>query len=105
MTDSTIADTILSQLGGNRFVSMTGASSLSFTDNSLSFRLKQRGICRPTNNAFAVRIVLESDDTYTMTFLFMNSKNCNISDDVHTGLYWDMLTEVFTQETGLDTHL
>ena len=38
-TDMRVAETILSQLGGNRFRVMTGAKNFAATDNSLRMRI------------------------------------------------------------------
>lgn len=39
MSGKEIATTILKQLGGNRFLAMTGAKHLAYGDNDLRFRL------------------------------------------------------------------
>ena len=60
MTDATVANTILSQIGGTgRLVAMTGAKHFTYSDNSLSFQFKGS---RKTN---ALRITLDPSDTYT----------------------------------------
>lgn len=59
-----IANTILRQLGGNRFLVMTGAKQLVAIENGLRFR-----IGRNDSKANMVRIVLKADDTYKMEFI------------------------------------
>ncbi len=57
-----VAQIIYQQLGGSRFQAMTGASSFSGFENTLSFKLpKGRG----------VRITLNGKDLYDITFLRM----------------------------------
>ncbi|PSV31576.1 hypothetical protein C9J44_19790 [Photobacterium sp. GB-27] len=60
-----IAKTILSQLGGNRFITMTGAKHfVGLTEPGLQFDL-------PTdtgaiNKVTRLRVILDSSDTYTV---------------------------------------
>lgn len=106
MSNMIVANTILQQLGGNRFIAMTGASNFVGSEKGLSFRMKSRGICRPTNKSNICRITLRGDDTYDMEFLNMNSRTLDMKDiSKHEGLYADMLCSIFTDETGLDTRL
>jgi hypothetical protein len=39
MTDMTVSQTILSELGGNRFIAMTGSKNFVGSDDALSFKL------------------------------------------------------------------
>lgn len=107
-----IAETILSQLGGNRFVVMTGAKDIAFGPNGeLQFKI-------PTKKINYVKIALDrGTDTYKMTFLKTLSTNeiCKRIQAKRTDLidtvkevdmvYCDMLQEVFTSYTGLYTSL
>ena len=106
-----IADTILSQLGGNRFARMTGAKDFAFgAQGELQFKLPNRKINY-------VKIALAPNDTYTMTFLKtlstneickrIQAKRTDLIDVVAevTDVYNDMLQEVFTSNTGLYTSL
>ena len=100
MSDLTIAKEILRQLGGNRFITMTGARNFSADDNSLSFQIPRiRGVR-------GVTITLNGDDLYTMEF-FKLDKKAPYQHLLHseTGLFFDMLQETFTDITGFDTHL
>jgi len=99
MTDKEIAQIILQQLGGNRFVAMTGAASFAYGDKSLTFRLK-----RNPENIFGVRIKLNDMDTYDMEFLTMRKFEVKVKSKSE-GVYNDMLQEVFTRHTGLLTSL
>jgi hypothetical protein len=101
----TVANTILAQLGGNRFRAMTGASNLVGSPDGrgqLSFRLPGKGFAR--NGINLVIITLETSDTYTVEFKRIwgtKIKKVNKYEDV----YCDMLREIFEEETGLRTSL
>jgi len=95
-----VAQTILSQLGGNRFIAMTGCSNFLSDTNSLSFKL-------PRGKATHCTITLDASDTYTVEFV-----KCNMRAAVYrqvvaetSGVYADQLTELFTRATGLYTSL
>jgi hypothetical protein len=98
MADLTVANTILQQLGGNRFRIMTGARDFVGTENSLTFKIPV------SNKVTHVVITLEPDDTYKMEFL-----NCRDGQrkvlSTHEDVYFDMLEDIFTSETGLYTRL
>lgn len=101
-----VAETILEQLGGQRrFIRFTGASNFMShgKDNALSFRLPStRDFVKDGINY--VKITLAPSDTYTLEFGRVWGLKYTI---LHTteDIYCDMLQEVFTQYTGLDTHL
>ena len=103
MSDMTVAKTILAQLGGNRFVAMTGARNLGGTEDSLSFRLPgSGGFCK--NGINCVRIVLNSMDLYDVTYMRIRGTKVTVVEEVN-GLYADMLRENFERVTGLATSL
>lgn len=107
----TIADTILEQLGGNRFLTMTGANHLLSDGNTLRMNL-------PKNASKANRlwVTLDPDDTYTMNFFKftagkLNKKDFSWTNDKRVeikeikGVYCDMLQNIFTSVTGMRTYL
>ena len=98
-----IASTILNQIGGRKFVAMTGAKDFIDLKNGLQFRLPStRHYTRDGINS--VRVILDADDTYTVEFWKVrgiNAKQVRTVDQV----YADNLQHVFTTYTGLDTHL
>lgn len=126
--DMEVSKTILSQLGGNRFIVMTGAKDFVAIDNGLKFR-----IGRNKSKANVVRIILDPDDTYTMEFWSIREVNVykimmkcmekglsneemndkikdaeaksNMKLKEYNGLYFDQLQEFFTEYTGLYTRL
>jgi hypothetical protein len=104
-TDNGVAATILQQLGAHRFIKMAGARDFLGSENSLMFGLP-RGFAKDGINK--VRVTLDPSDTYTVEFM----KICKRKGipEVKTikkteGIYCDMLQEVFTRYTGLDTSL
>ena len=94
-----IAEEIVSQLGGRRFILMTGAYDFLSLDSGVRFKL-------PGDENFAkqgidrVEVILTWADTYRVLF----KKGETIISE-HEGVYNDQLQELFTSETGLDTHL
>lgn len=107
----TVANEILRQLGGNKFLAMTGANHLLADGNTLRMIL-------PKNASKANRlwITLNADDTYTMNFFKftagrLNKKTFTYTEDKKVdvkevkGVYCDMLQDIFTSVTGMYTHL
>lgn len=95
-TTSTIPQTILAQLGNNRFVVMTGARDFVSSENSLSFR-----IGRNEKRVAFVTVTLTNDDLYTVTF--MSRSYATLASE--EGIYADQLRGIFTAHTGLYTSL
>jgi hypothetical protein len=103
MSDNLIvANTILQQLGGNKFIAMTGAKNLGADGNTLSFRFPSR------SGANHCRITLNSLDLYDMQFIRIRKvkgiPQSNVTAE-HNGIYADQLQTIFTKETGLYTSL
>lgn len=96
---TTIAQTILAQLGGNRFLAMTGAKQLVDLGNGLQFAIG-RGA---KNKANKVVIRLEGD-VYRVTFYNIRGVNFKECGEFGT-VYADRLAALFTEQTGFDTHL
>lgn len=97
----TIAETILEQLGGRKFCVMTGAKHLMSYDNGLQIKLPSNFA---TDGINVVRISLTPSDEYSIEFGKLCGLNYKVLRTVD-GIYCDMLQEVFTRYTGLDTHL
>lgn len=93
------ATTILKQLGGRRFIAMTGTKNLvcNEKDESLSMELKRNNL-----KAKYLRITLRND-LYDMEFFSINRKFDLVSKYKIEGVYADMLQSVFTEQTGLYT--
>ena len=99
MVEASIAQTILSQLGGMKFVRMTGAKNIIDGGKYLSFNLP-----KAKNNINFVRITLTSSDLYDIEFGRSQSLNYKTLKKL-SGIYADQLQDVFTQYTGLYTKL
>jgi hypothetical protein len=96
-----IAGTILQQLGGKRFIVMTGAKHVVADGDAFRFRLPSNFAKSGIN---AVKITLTVDDTYDL--VFSNVRGLNVTEIATvTGIYADQLRDVFRSETGLDTTL
>lgn len=99
--DQAIAMEILKQLGGNKFLAMTGSKNLSFDKGGVL----QMKLTRNQAKAQYLRVELTPMDTYTMYF-FAFDKNYNKTVDVvKEGVYCDTIQDVFTSVTGLYTKL
>ncbi len=101
-----IARTILQQLGGHRFVAMTGARDILALDSGLRFKLPGRNFTKQGINL--VSITLDPNDTYSIQFEKLTRKGTDYTRQtvaVCFDVYADRLAHVFTATTGLDTHL
>jgi hypothetical protein len=97
-----VAKTILEQMGGSRFVAMTGAKYLVGDQHSLRWKL-----ARPVSKVTHVCVVLQPDDTYRM-IMWQVGKGGDWSMRVietFEHLHASDLQTTFTAFTGLETHL
>jgi len=99
-----VSQTILEQLGGRRFIAMTGAKRFVGGNNTLSFKLPSTPhyVAKGING---VRITLNPSDTYTVSFFKSRGHNQPTLVEEHSEIYNDMLQDVFTMVTGLQTSL
>lgn len=95
-----IAKTILEQLGGNKFVVITGAHTFVACQNWLRFRLR-----RNAKRVTWVQITLMPSDTYTVKFVRWQRKTGAIILSEHEGVYADGLIDLFEKNTGLYARL
>lgn len=106
-----VPEIILQQLGGNRFVAMTGVHTLIGHENALSMSL-------PRNKSKANRLCIEYTfmDDYIMRFYYHRpfridhkTGRVTLEENVeivrYEGVYCDQLCELFTDVTGLRTSL
>ena len=106
-----VADIILQQLGGHKFVVMTGSSHFVSDKNTLRMKLAKN-----KSKANKLDITLDAYDTYTMhfykytaprrkpnSFEFTDGKVEEVAK--FEGIYCDMLQDIFTQVTGMYTYL
>lgn len=106
-----VANIILDQLGGNRFVAMTGSNHFVADGNTLRMNLT-----RNASKANRLWITLDADDTYTMHFFKYTAGKLKVDHKAGTatftedkkadvykvsGIYCDQLQEIFTRVTGL----
>jgi len=97
-TMQTTAETILAQLGGNRFIAMTGSSQFFSLESGLQFKL-----ARNESGANKCRIVLVGD-MYTVTFYAIRGIACRVVSETEM-VYASDLRDMFTRTTGMDTSL
>jgi NAD/NADP transhydrogenase alpha subunit len=95
------AETILQQLGGNKFIAMTGAKNF-WSDSNYNKMGFQIG--RNSKSISHVAITLNSKDLYNIEFVRIRKNQVKIVSKV-VDIYADQLQDVFTENTGLDTHL
>jgi len=107
----TIARTILDQLGGNKFIAMTGSKNFTDCGRSLSMRLAKNA-----SRANYLKITLNGLDTYDMEFAqylpgkYNAKSNTFRSEQIISvakfdGVYCDQLQGIFTGVTKLYTRL
>jgi hypothetical protein len=96
-----IAKTILQQLGGNKFIAMTGAKNIGFTNKGI-----QMGIGRNAKGVTHVIIDLDrGKDLYNMEFVKVGWDFKRKTIKKLNGVYADQLQKIFTKYTGLHTRL
>ena len=100
-----IANTIFSQLGGNRFKVMTGAHSFTAGDKGeLTFKFPNG-----KDGFKAMRVELTPMDVYTITFFrfkgSLKKGNLGVEQVEHKNIYAEDLAGLFESETGLRTSL
>ena len=94
-----IAKTILQQLGGNKFIAMTGAKNLGHTNKGLQMK-----IGRNSKSISHVIINLKSSDLYEMEFIRIRGSKRTVVKKVK-GVYNDQLGKIFTKYTGMNVRL
>lgn len=99
MTDMTVANTILKQLGGNRFIAMTGAKNLLGDESSLQFSIGRGATCGINK----VKIELAAD-VYRMTFYKIRGTDVKAIRSLDM-VYAEQLAQNFTDITGFDTRI
>lgn len=115
MANTTIAKTILQQLGGGRFSAMTGAKNFVAIENGIKF-----DIGRNASKANKVKITVNGLDLYDVEFIkytpysfkisrdglsFKETQESSVTVAEYESIYDDMLQDVFTRVTGMYTRL
>jgi hypothetical protein len=97
MSERTVADTIAQQIGGyNRVKAMIGVTSFVYSDDSLSFRFKAKGLKKIN----AVYIRLTPMDVYDVEFIKCQKFERIVVEKLE-GIYCDQLKEIIEAKTGL----
>lgn len=114
MKNMEIANTIMQQLGGRRFVLFTGAKNMLAIDNGLRFTIGKN-----ISKANRVEITLNGLDLYDMRFYKYSPAHMKVNHKAMTAewveekvvevrkfadIFCDQLQELFTETTGLYTH-
>jgi len=95
---------ILRQLGGNKFLAMTGTKNLVYSAKENNYLLMK--LTKNLSGAQYLKITLTVWDTYTMVFSKVNSKTGEIKTVKEIkNVYCDELQSVFSKVTGLYTRL
>lgn len=95
-----IADEILRQLGGRRFIAMTGAKDLVDGGKYLAFKLPGRGFSKYNY----IKITLNSLDLYDIELGNIRRKKGVLDykkQKVERNIYADMMVELLEKHTGL----
>lgn len=94
-----VAQTILQQLGGNKFAAMTGAKNFVGGENALSFFIGK-------NSKSINRVFIQYDtgnDLYNMVFQRYRKLESKVIRSFE-GVYASDLQRLFTLATGMNTH-
>ena len=97
-----VAQEILRQLGGNKFLAITGSHTpvADSKNNTLRLTLKPNKV-----KAKYLKIKLNGNDTYTMTFFSVGKDFRIITKKEFEGIYCDQLVELFEETTGLFAYM
>jgi hypothetical protein len=95
------AQDVLKQLGGNKFVAMTGAKNFVQDKSKKSISFK---IGRNAKGINYIRITLNGKDLYDMEFIRVRGGKAKVLKK-HNDIYNDQLQNIFTKETGMYTSL
>ena len=95
MTDMTVARSILDQLGGARFVAMTGARDFVGSADSLTFKIGVNPEARQPS----------ARDAHARPSLLGGFFRIGKAPQIESDVYCNMLEAVFSERTGLYTQL
>lgn len=97
--NKTVSQEIFRQLG-SKTIFMLGVKNVMTNDgNDLSF------IIKGSRKVRAIRIILDSNDTYTMIFTWWRGMGKLKEVAKYTGVYSDTMHSIIEEETGLATSL
>ena len=92
------AGVLIKQLGGSRFIAMTGAKDFVVGPKGVTFKIGKN-----SKSISHVRIDLEND-LYNVEFLLVRGTNIRVKSNFKH-VYFDQLRDLFEKETGLRTSL
>ena len=95
------AQEVINQLGGNKFVAMTGAKAFVQDKSKKQLGFK---IGKNSKGINYVRITLNGNDTYDVEFIKIRGMDVRVVAK-HNDVYNDELQKIFTKETGMHTRL
>lgn len=98
--DMHVANTILAQLGGNRFIAMTGARNIVRYPTALSLRFGPGGKA----GLNGLRVQLNANDYYDVSFFKLRGTTFKVIAKIDN-VPVENLRETFTGVTGLETSL
>ena len=104
--DKRQAGETLKQLGGNRFIMMTGAKNFGVGPKGMGFKIGNN-----SKKINFIRIDLDrGKDLYNMEFIRLRRKKGEMSPSINVvkkvkGVYADQLQDIFTKYTGMYTRL
>jgi len=93
-----VAQEILRQLGGKRFIVMTGSKNFVADKNLLGMKL-----ARNSSGANYMRVKLNGLDLYDIEFLSIRGTNEPKVKHQFNDIYCDQLVNIFEETTGLYT--
>lgn len=99
MNNKQIAQTILSQLGGNHFASMTGANNFVAVENGLQMNIRQN-----LSGANKLVIKLNGKDLYDVRFVRVARAAVKVKAEFND-VFAEDLARLFEQTTGYITSL
>jgi hypothetical protein len=97
--DKRQAGELIKQLGGNRFIAMTGAKNFVVGPKGAGFKIGKN-----SKGINYVRIDLDGRDLYNMEFIQARGGNMKVKAK-EKGVYFDQLRKLFTKNTGMYTTL
>jgi len=100
LADYPVAQTILQQIGGGQFITMTGSKIASVADDSITFRLTRNS----ASATFLKITYLPGPDSYTMEFTRVRKYELLPVETIED-VYFDQLQDIFERVTGLYTTL
>lgn len=101
MTNQEAAQTILRQLGGNRFIAMTGAREFLAGDSQFGLTFR---IGRALHGINTVSIRVNANDLYDIEYVALRGTKIKVVA-TSENVYCDALQADFTKHTGLRTSL